>query len=46
MLDIELIRKEPDIVREALRKRNDDPAIVDEIFDLDVRRREILQDVE
>ncbi len=46
MLDIELIRNEPDRVREGLRKRNDDPALVDEVYALDVQRREMLQEVE
>ena len=46
MLDIEIIRNEPDRVREALRKRNNDPAIVDEVYALDIRRREVLQEVE
>ena len=46
MLDIELIRTEPDIVRDALRKRNDDPALVDEILELDTRRRASLQEIE
>ncbi|MBN2005394.1 MAG: serine--tRNA ligase [Anaerolineae bacterium] len=46
MLDIELIRNHPEVVRESLRKRNDDPAIVDEVVALDVRRRELLQEVE
>jgi seryl-tRNA synthetase len=46
MLDIELIRNETDRVREGLRKRNDDPALVDEVYALDVQRREMLQEVE
>ncbi|MEJ5310518.1 MAG: serine--tRNA ligase [Anaerolineae bacterium] len=46
MLDIELIRNDPERVREALRKRNDDPALVDEVYALDVQRREMLQKVE
>ncbi len=46
MLDIELIRNEPDKVREALRKRNDDPALVDAVLELDRRRRELLREVE
>ena len=33
-------------MREALRKRNNDPAIVDEVYALDIRRREVLQEVE
>ncbi|HOU15564.1 MAG TPA: serine--tRNA ligase [Anaerolineae bacterium] len=46
MLDIELIRNETERVREGLRKRNDDPALVDEVYALDVQRREMLQEVE
>jgi seryl-tRNA synthetase len=46
MLDIELIRNNPERVREALRKRNDDPALVDEVYALDVQRRDMLQEVE
>ncbi len=46
MLDIELIRNETERVREALRKRSDDPALVDEVYALDVQRREMLQEVE
>jgi len=46
MLDIALIREEPQQIREALRNRNEDPAQVDAILALDVRRREVLQKVE
>jgi seryl-tRNA synthetase len=46
MLDIQLIREQPEAVREALRKRNDDPIIVDEIATLDVTWRDLLQEVE
>ena len=46
MLDIEIIRNEPERVREALRKRALDSAIVDEIHALDVKRRAVLQQVE
>lgn len=46
MLDLELLRHEPERVREALRKRNDDPKLVDEILLLDERRREAVQEVE
>lgn len=42
MLDINLIRKEPETVRQALVNRGDDPMPVDEILALDVQRREIL----
>ena len=46
MLDIALIRENPDYVREAMRKTGDDPSLVDNILALDARRREILTEVE
>ena len=46
MLDINLFREQPDVVREGLRKRGEDPAIVDEIRELDSRHRKLLQEVE
>jgi seryl-tRNA synthetase len=46
MLDIELIREQPEVVREGMRKRNEDPSIVDELLEVDAKRRELLQEVE
>jgi seryl-tRNA synthetase len=46
MLDIKLIREQPDFVREGIRRRGDDPAIVDQILGLDARRRELLTQAE
>jgi len=46
MLDLDLIRRNPDLVREALQKRHDDPALVEAVLALDVQRREMLQTVE
>jgi seryl-tRNA synthetase len=46
MLDIKLIREQPDLVREGIRRRGDDTAIVDQILELDARRRELLTQVE
>ncbi|MBI9047418.1 MAG: serine--tRNA ligase [Anaerolineaceae bacterium] len=46
MLDIRLFREEPDTIREALKKRNMDIAIVDEVLELDIKRRNLLQEVE
>ncbi|MBW6466652.1 MAG: serine--tRNA ligase [Brevefilum sp.] len=46
MLDMRLIREEPDRVREALVKRQMDPSSVDEILVLDERRRQLIQNVE
>ncbi|MDQ3928981.1 MAG: serine--tRNA ligase, partial [Chloroflexota bacterium] len=42
MLDIRLIREEPDRVRQALTNRNEDPAVVDRVLELDEKRRSIL----
>ena len=46
MLDINLIREQPDLVREALEKRQLFPASVDIILTLDEERRSLIQEVE
>ena len=46
MLDLDLMRKHPQHVRDGLQKRNQDSTIVDEILSLDEKRRALLQDVE
>ncbi|MBX3004340.1 MAG: serine--tRNA ligase [Anaerolineales bacterium] len=46
MLDINLIRETPDVVKAGLVKRNMDPALVDTAASLDARRRELLVQVE
>jgi seryl-tRNA synthetase len=46
MLDIALIRDQPDEVKEALLKRGEDPNLVEAVLDLDRRRRDLLQEVE
>ncbi len=46
MLDINLFRENPDLVREALRKRLMDIAPVDEVIKLDNLRRDLIQEVE
>ena len=46
MLDINLIREQPDLVRTAMRDRQLDPAPVDHVLVLDARRRAILTEVE
>lgn len=45
MLDLRLIREQPDLVREALRKLNTE-APIDEILELDERRRQLVAEVE
>ncbi len=46
MLDIKLLRENPDAVREILRKRFDDPTIVDEIINYDRLWRNTLKEIE
>lgn len=46
MLDINLIRETPELVRKALRDRQDNPAPVDDILALDAKRRAMIAEVE
>ncbi len=46
MLDLNLIREEPEIVREAMVKRQMDPGVVDEVLSLDTKRRDLILQVE
>ena len=46
MLDMNLIRENPEILRKSLRDRQDDPASVDAILKLDELRRSLLVQVE
>jgi seryl-tRNA synthetase len=46
MLDINLIREKPDVVRKAMRDRQDDPSPVDAILQLDEKRRTLLNEAE
>ncbi len=46
MLDIQLFRDNPNIARQGLKLRHLDPSVVDQVIDLDQRRRNILQEVE
>ncbi|MEX1143255.1 MAG: serine--tRNA ligase [Anaerolineales bacterium] len=46
MLDIELIRNQPDVVKAGLVKRTMDPLVVDQVRQLDGRRRVLLVEVE
>lgn len=46
MLDINLIREQPDLVRKSLKDRQMDPAPVDELLALDTDRRSLLNQVE
>src|SRR3990172_2346798 len=46
MLDLKLVRDNPDAVREGLRKRGAEPALVDAVIEADRARRELVQSVE
>jgi seryl-tRNA synthetase len=47
MLDIELIRKNPDFVKERLSLRGRElVSLIDEVLDLDLQRRRLLKDLE
>ncbi len=44
MLDIKLIRENPDMVKAAMKTRNKDmDALVDEVLAIDIKRRELMQ---
>ncbi len=45
MIDIEIIRKEPDIVKEALKKRGTDFNL-DELIKIDIEKRKLIKEVE
>lgn len=46
MLDIRLIRSEPEFVKDKVSKRGDDPKVIDEILELDKKRRELIAQTE
>jgi seryl-tRNA synthetase len=46
MLDLKLIRDNPDLFRAGLRKRLADPGLVDRALDADRKRRELVAEVE
>jgi seryl-tRNA synthetase len=43
MLDIKLIREQPDVVRAGILRKGEDPLHVDKALELDVRRRALVQ---
>lgn len=46
MLDIRLIRENPDKVKKSTADKQLDPGLVDEVLELDGKRRELLQEIE
>ncbi|MFT4086863.1 MAG: serine--tRNA ligase [Gordonia sp. (in: high G+C Gram-positive bacteria)] len=39
MIDLKIVRENPDLVRDSQRARGEDPALVDQLLDADVERR-------
>ncbi len=46
MLDIQLFRENPDLIRQSLKRRREDVALVDQVIEMDQKRRDLLQRVE
>ena len=46
MLDIKLFRTEPDKVKSKIELRGDDPKVVDEVLELDEKRRTLISKTE
>ena len=46
MLSIDLVRREPEVIRRSLERRREDPGVVDELARLDAQRRSLVADVE
>ncbi len=46
MIDINLLRQEPELVRQSLTNRQKDPSVIDKILSIDVDRKSILSQVE
>ena len=42
MIDLKLLRENPDLVRESQRTRGEDPALVDQLLEADRQRREAI----
>ena len=46
MLDIQIFRENPDLVRQSLKRRRQETSLVDQVIDMDKKRRTLLQRVE
>ena len=46
MLDIKLIRQNPKLVKDGIKKKGTKPGLVDEILELDEKKRKVLQEIE
>ena len=46
MLSTDLLRRNPDSIRQSLERRHEDSSVVDELVGMDVRRREAMVEIE
>lgn len=46
MLDIKILREQPDVVRAGIRRKGEDATLVDRVLELDLQRRHLLQQAE
>jgi len=46
MLDIKLIREKPEEIKKAIARKGAEPALIDELLDLDKRRRDLIAKIE
>ena len=46
MIDIKLVREKPEILKDGLKRRQMDPAVIDQLAELDEKRRMVLTEVE
>ena len=46
MLNIDLLRREPDVIRRSQQRRHEDAGVVDEMLSLDTRRRELVTEAD
>jgi seryl-tRNA synthetase len=42
LIDIKFLRENPDVVRESQKKRGEDPKVVDQLLELDTKRRDAI----
>lgn len=46
MLDIKILRREPDMVKNSLQRRKMDPSVIDEVLSLDEKRRDKIKEAD
>ena len=46
MLDIKLIREQPDKIKQGIEKKGTDPVLIDKVLELDKQKRSLLQEIE